>query len=109
MTEKKPNARKGISKYKIPIIWAKRYSRHKAQALYRSETYELTPQEYLNVWMKSGKADDVWTKFTGNKGFVLKKLDEKGAWCVKNVAVVPRNCYSQSKRSRYAEIGYHTV
>lgn len=107
--ERKPHPRKGTSKYEIPSPWAKRYSRHKAQAIYRGETHQLSPQEYLAVWQKSGKMDDVWTMFKGKQGYVLKRLDEKGAWCVSNVCIVPRNCYSQSKRRRYAEIGYQEV
>lgn len=93
----------GISPYGIVQPWGTRYSRHKAQAKFRGEPYELTAEEYHMVWLKSGKHTEIGT---GKHNWVLKRLDERAPWHVSNVAVVPRNCYSQSKRRRYTDVGY---
>lgn len=79
-----------------PLTHEKFYAwhKHRAQANYRQEKYQLTLEQWLEIWrddekfLNRGKKTDNW---------VLTRIDTDGAWSVDNVEIVTR--YEQLLRS----------
>lgn len=67
--------------------------RAKAQAAFRAETWCLTFDEFQQIWQgrwsQRGRARD---------DYVMMRQDVQGAWCVSNVACVPRIEYLSRQR-----------
>jgi hypothetical protein len=61
------------------------WSRMKAQAKYRGETWDITWEEYQQLW------DRKWhLRGTSKLSHVLTKRDQEGIWTVANVEIIPR-------------------
>lgn len=57
----------------------------KAQASYRKETFELTFEQFQELWR------DKWDmKGRGSDDYCLTRQDPLGIWCVDNVVCIPR-------------------
>lgn len=61
------------------------YCRMRAQAKYRGEAWDLTWDEYKEIW------DGKWhLRGTTKESYVLTKIDQELAWTVDNVEICPR-------------------
>lgn len=61
------------------------WSRMKAQAKFREEPWDLSWEDYNQIW------DKKWHLRGTEKGsYVLTKIDQSGVWCKDNVEVIPR-------------------
>lgn len=83
-----------------------RYSRHRAQAKYRGEHYELKPEEYSMLWASVGITDR--HQLTGRRAdsWAMVRVDPSKPWRVDNIQMMTRSAYRKSYRHRYAELGY---
>lgn len=79
----------------IYYAWLK----HKSQAQYRGETYNLTWKEWEHMW-----SNGVWEK-RGRKinDLCLTRLDFDGAWCMSNVIICTRQEHFKIKRQLNAQ------
>ena len=93
----------GISPSGIPQPWGTRYARQKAQAKFRHEAYELTPQQYYDVWVRSGK---MALCGVGKDNYTMKRLCESDPWAEWNVHIIPRKWLAHQLGKRYAEKDY---
>lgn len=60
--------------------------KHKAQARFRDELYELTFEEWQSIW-----TDKLWDlRGRGNQDVCLCRLDNEGAWSIDNCHVITR-------------------
>ena len=92
--------------YNPRVGMSTRWSRHKAQAKYRGEAYELTLEQYSMLWSTQGlRSRD---QFTGRRGdsISMVRKDPRQPWRVDNIHFLTRAEYTQSFRRRYAELGY---
>jgi hypothetical protein len=72
-----------------PLTHEKFYAwhKHRAQARYRKEDYELTIEQWFELWsdndkfLNRGRKPDEW---------VLTRKDSEGAWSVSNVEIITR-------------------
>jgi len=61
------------------------WSRMKAQAKYRNEGWDLTWEQYQDIWM------DKWhLKGRGSEDLCLTRIDWAGSWTIDNVSLVFR-------------------
>lgn len=84
-----------------PLTHEKYYAwhKHRAQARYRQENYELTFEHWQEIW----KDDEVFLNRGKERGcFVLTRRDPEGAWSLDNVEIVTR--YEQLVRSMAQKI-----
>lgn len=63
------------------------YLRHKAQAKYRKEDFDLTLDEYIEIWMKD---DNHLNKGRSPHNVCLSRKDPDGAWTKDNVEIMSR-------------------
>jgi hypothetical protein len=89
----------------IPTVqWSTRYSRAKAQALFRGEGWQLSPKEFWETWKASGL-----TPGPKSTDGCMIRLDKAVAWHVNNVVVVERrnymrkNFYENCLKKEYVE------
>ena len=60
--------------------------KHKAQAAYRGESYELDWPDWQTIWK-----GDLWhSRGRGNYDLALTRIDSKKPWCMKNCELVTR-------------------
>lgn len=90
------------SKYKLfgddEIMRDKYYAwqKHRAQANFRGETYELTFDEWQQLW-----PDDLWFKRGRNsEDLCLTRYDFAGEWAIHNVTVCSRKEHFAIKRNQ---------
>jgi len=61
------------------------YQKHRAQAKYRGESYELSWEEWDHLW------EHCWEqRGRGRKNLCLSRIDFGGEWAIHNVVVVSR-------------------
>jgi len=70
------------------VEWSTRYSRAKSQAKFRSEGWELTPGEFLELWKNSGIAPGP----KSHDGCMIRR-DKSRAWKKDNVLIIERRNY----------------
>ena len=78
-----------------PLRREKRYAwlKHRAQAKYRDEEYQLSFEEWESVW-----TDELFLRRgRSNTSMCLMKVDHKGPWSIDNVSIVTRG--EQLKRA----------
>lgn len=92
-----------VSKYGIPQPWGTRYARHKAQAKFRREAYDLTPQEYYDCWMKSGKS---FLCGRNKSAYSMRRIDFTMPWIASNIEIVSRSHLATLLGKRYYEKNY---
>jgi len=92
-----------VKTYGLPQPWSTRYARHKAQAKHRSETYELSPSEYYDVWHDSGHSGDAGRK---RGQYTLIRVDRSKPWSKDNVSVITRSEHTRSELKRYWARGF---
>ena len=98
--EVKPLKRGKMSKkYLENADYSVRYARQLAQAKYRSEAYELTPTEWLQVWRDSGHLGQ-WG--TGRHDYSMIRINPGLPWRVDNVCIVTRRTHACNYKKRYA-------
>ena len=93
----------GISPSGIPQPWGTRYARQKAQAKFRQEAYEMTPQQYYDVWVRSGKMELCGV---GKNNYTMKRISERDPWAEWNVHIIPRPMLAELLGKRYAAKDY---
>ena len=76
--------------YKSPIMAA--YAAHKANAKYRGIPFLLTYDQWLEIWLQSGK----WDQRGARRGqYVMARPGDKGAYEVGNVVI----CLAEENRA----------
>ena len=66
------------------LAWRMKFLRHRCQAKYRQEQYDLTYEDYLDVWFDSGK----FTRARRNKNcYQMKRTDPALSWHRDNVYI----------------------
>lgn len=70
------------------------YLRHKAQAKFRNEPFEVTFEEWSKLWW------NMWEQ-RGRKPheFCMTREDEDGAWTLKNILIISREDHFKSRRN----------
>jgi hypothetical protein len=73
------------------------FAKHKAQAHFRGESYELTFEDWCSLW-----PDDVWIK-RGRQvdDLCLTRWDFAGEWSMVNVVVCTRRDHFRIKSGKY--------
>lgn len=101
-----PPVAEPIKKRKIKNTMRMRWLRHKCQAKYRKEVYDLPYDSWLMVWQDSGKQD----KMGRRKGaYTMVRIDPKLPWHITNVAIMERRWHTKMNlpnQRRYAKFGY---
>jgi len=97
--EVKPKKRGKNCKYLPNADHSVRYARQLAQAKFRSEAYELTPTEWLQVWRDSGKLGQ-WG--TGRQDYSMIRINPELPWRVDNVCIITRRTHACNYKKRYA-------
>jgi hypothetical protein len=65
--------------------WRMKFLRHRCQAKYRNEPYELTYDDFLTVWYDSG----VWQRAgVHTNSYQMKRIDAGKPWHKHNVTMV---------------------
>lgn len=106
MPLRKPTSlRNGQSPSGLPQPWGTRYARHRAQAKYRGEPYELTAQEYYDVWCQSGVMAHCGRT---HGGYSLYRIDIRKPWQVGNITVITRRQLGHRLGRRYYQKDYLT-
>jgi len=83
----------GRGKFKYPMLenpWNTRYSRMKAQAKFRMQEFNLTPQEYMKLWDDSGVKEHCGSK---PHQYCMVRKDPIEAWSYNNCIIVPRRMH----------------
>lgn len=93
----------GISKSGLPQPWGTRFARHRAQAKFRGEAYELSAEQWYGVWVDSGHH----LQCGRCKGsYSMKRIDESQPWAEDNVHIIRREQLAPLLGRRYAEEDY---
>lgn len=72
------------------------YLKHRAQAKFRGETYNLTFDEFANVW-----EDELWfERGRSADSMCLSRIDFEGPWETSNIEVMSRGEHLKKKRRR---------
>ena len=71
-----------------------KYMRHKAQAKYRREEYELTLDEYMSIWLESPYLDNHGRTSSAH---CMIRINEDLPWRLDNVEIVPRKSFLSEK------------
>ena len=83
-----------------------RWARHKSQAKYRGEAYELTLEEYSMLWSTQGIREREQKTGRRSDSVSMVRINPLMPWSVSNVTFMTRGEYTTSFRNRYAEFGY---
>lgn len=83
-----------------------RWARHRGQAKYRGEAYELTFQQYCELWASQGITEREHKTGRRSDSISMVRTDPRLPWRVDNVEFMTRSQYTQSFRNRYLELGY---
>jgi len=103
MLIKKVFTPRSVSTYGLPQPWSTRYARHKAQAKYRHELYELTPAQYYDIWLSSGRSSQAGR----HKGqYTMIRVDSKLPWTEGNISIIRRSEHTKSNMNRYWSRGF---
>lgn len=101
-----PPVREPMKKRKIKNTMRMRWLRHKCQAKFRNEAYELPYDSWLTVWQDSGKMDLMGRR----KGaYTMVRIDPQAPWHISNVAIMTRDWHAKMNlpnNRRYASWGY---
>ena len=89
--------------YDLPSPWGTRYARHRAQAKYRNEPYELSAQEFYDVWYSSGRHQEIG-KTRGR--YTLIRVDRSLPWSKGNCSVIQRSEHTRSALNSYWARGF---
>jgi hypothetical protein len=68
--------------------------KHRAQAQYRNEPYQLTWEDWDSVWTD----DDFRKRGRKNTDYCIARIDPDDAWCIHNCHVVTRRQHLQRNR-----------
>lgn len=94
---------KTVWTYGLPQPWSTRYARHKAQAKYRGEAYELSPAQFYDAWRDSGHSAEAGR----NKGqYTMIRVDRTKPWKTGNISVISRAEHTKSELNRYWTKGF---
>lgn len=92
-----------IVTYGLPQPWSTRYARHKAQAKYRLESYELTPAQFYDIWQASGHNEEMGRK---RGQYTMIRVDRTQPWREGNVSIISRAEHTKSEFNRYWSRGF---
>ena len=92
-----------IIHYGLPQPWSTRYARHKAQAKYRLEQYELTPAQFYNAWQESGHPGDMGRK---RGRYTMIRVDRTLPWREGNISIISRAEHTKGELNRYWGRGF---
>lgn len=68
------------------------YQRHRCQALYRDEPYELSFEDYCEMW-----GDDWHKRGRGSQDLCMHRIDIDTPWSKHNIEIVERRQYLREK------------
>ena len=83
-----------------------RWARHRAQAKFRGEAYELTLEQYSMLWSTQGIREREQKPGRRSDSVSMVRINPLMPWSVSNVTFMTRGEYTTSFRNRYAEFGY---
>ena len=92
-----------LQKYWIPRPWNYRYARHKSQAKYRGEPYELTAEEYYTAWHNSGKKDLIGKTYSC---YNMKRIDTTLPWRSDNIQIIQLRESMENRLLKYYNKDY---
>lgn len=92
--------------YNRNVPMSTKYARHRGQAKYRGEAYELTEAEFCELWSTQGITDR--TQHTGRRSdsVSMVRINPQQPWHKDNIEFLTRGEYVHSFRNRYAQLGY---
>ena len=90
----------------LNVPMSTRWSRHRAQAKYRGEAYELTLDEYRMLWATQGITDRHQHTGRRSDSVSMVRINPQLPWRVNNITFMTRGEYTTSFRNRYSEFGY---
>ena len=70
--------------------WNRRYARMKAQAKFRNEEWNLTPEQYMKLWEESGVKEHIGSK---PHQYCMVRKDSIEAWSESNCIIVTRRMH----------------
>jgi len=80
-----------------------RWLRQKAQAKFRGEAYDMTWEDFREVWLYSRKMKHIGSK---RGAYSMIRIDISRPWSIGNVAIVPRGHHHKRKNFKYAVGSY---
>jgi len=92
-----------VKTYGLPQPWSTRYARHKAQAKYRQEAYELSPAQFYDLWIESGHSEKAGRK---RGEYTMIRVDRTKPWATGNVSIISRFEHTRSELNRYWARGF---
>jgi len=84
---------RGRDKWVYPMLkdpWHRRYARMKAQAKFRNEEWNLTPEEYMKMWEESGVKEHCGRQA---HEYCMVRKDPIEAWSTNNCIIVTRRMH----------------
>lgn len=92
--------------YNPSVPMSTRWARHRAQAKHRGEAYELTLEEFTDMWHTQGITDR--TQHTGRRSdsVSMVRINPLLPWRKDNCEFLTRGEYLHSFRNRYHQLGY---
>lgn len=82
----------GPDEYKHELYYS--YLRHRAQAIFRKESYELSWEEYESLWTP----DTFEQRGRGAKNLSLYRVDPTEPWSIDNCQIITRREYWDSRK-----------
>ncbi len=88
------NPRGKKPKYDLGLIWNKKYSMAKAQAIYRKEEWAFDSKSWFDCWEKSGVMDHQGRQ---PHHYNMVRLDTIEAWSPNNCIIVTRRMHLRKR------------
>jgi hypothetical protein len=92
-----------VKTYGLPQPWSTRYARHKAQAKYRNEPYQLSPADYYDLWLASGHSGEAGRK---RGQYTMIRVDRGKPWEPGNISIISRAEHTRGELNRYWTRGF---
>ena len=74
------------------LNWRMKYLRHKCQAKYRKEEFDMTYEEFLDIWYDSNH----WNRARRSRNcYQMRRISIKEPWCKDNIEIVKNHWLSQ--------------
>lgn len=92
--------------YTADVPMSTKYSRHRAQAKWRSEPYELTESEFRMLWATQGITERTQRPGRTSQSISMVRKDVTQPWRVDNITFMTRRQYMQLWHERHTHKSY---
>ena len=92
--------------YNPNVPMSTKYSRHRAQARWRSEPYELTESEFRMLWATQGITEREQRPGRTSNSVSMVRKDVTLPWRVDNITFMTRRQYMQLWHERHTHKSY---